>query len=457
MNELEKLFATKKTENGDEAYNTTGNNLLDILFMTSYFEKHLDEVKIGEGIKEGLFSMFIRDPRYGLGRRDLGRELMKQANILPEYVVLAGRYDDLWHNPTTLNLSHLANELYKGNELAKKWMPRLTTKDRKIAKALCKEWHLTEKEYRKLIKCESTVEYKLSYAQKKDGTPLNELFKEGNYEHPLVDTINFEQVPSLAMVKYFSAFARREDTKERFQAYLDSVKKGEKKLNISTTNVYDIYKNRDKIDADLFFDKLEKIEINCIPILDTSGSMFDSNDSIGKAMSIAHYLSKCSTYCNGQLIGFSSRPHLMTITEKNNTGSGWYSRSFGNSNKYSRELNSMYTGDCANTDFGKVMKLLEGLNELPQYLVVLSDMEFDFGSCQSKKQLQQLWEEKGYTTKIIWWNFNSRNKTAPELDEMGNIFISGYSPMMLKYLESGFDGDKFLDKLLSEYSKNIDN
>lgn len=457
MNSLERIFATKQTENGDVSYNTTGNKLLDILFMTSFFEKNLGEVKIGESDKEKLFSMFIRDPRHGLGCRDLGRELMKQSNVSAANIVKAGRYDDLWHIPTTENLGHLQLALMDNNQLAKKWMPRLVSKDRAIAKAICKEWGITEQRYRKLIKCDSTVEYKLSYAEKLEGTPLNELFKEGTYKHPLVDSIKFEQVPSLAMVKYFSAFARREDTKERFQAYLDSVKKGEKKLNISTTNVYDIYKNREKIDADLFFDKLEKIKISCIPILDTSGSMFDSNDSIGKAMSIAHYLSKCSTYCNGQLIGFSHNPHLMTIKEEAPSRNYWGYGNFGTSNKYSRELNSMYTGDVADTDFGKVMRLLEGLNELPEYLVVLSDMEFNQGSAQSKEQLQRLWEEKGYTTKIVWWNFNSRNKTVPELDEMGNIFISGYSPMMLKYLETGFDGEQFLDKLLTEYSKNIDN
>ena len=59
MNALEQLFAEKRTENGDKSYNTTGNNLLDILFMTAYFEKHLDEVHIGTSEKEKLFSMFI--------------------------------------------------------------------------------------------------------------------------------------------------------------------------------------------------------------------------------------------------------------------------------------------------------------------------------------------------------------------------------------------------------------
>ena len=442
MNALEKVFAKKITENGDISYNTTGNKLLDILFMTSYFEKHLDEVHIGNSDKEKLFSMFIRDPRYGIGRRDLGRKLLGLSEVSADAIVKCGRYDDLLLTGTDdiEQLYNYVDYMYKkaleGNELAKKWFPRLTSTNRELAKALCQYLKLSEKEYRKLIKVETT-EKKLTERR--------------------TNEIDFEKVPSLAMVKYFSRFANGEDTKKRFEKYLESVKKGEKKLNISTTNVYDIYRNRDKIDADLFFDKLEKIKINCIPILDTSASMWDSNDSIGKAISIAHYLSKCSTYCNGQLISFSRNPKLITIKEKKTYGDYYYGGNFGNSNKYSRELNSMYTGDVANTDFGKVMKLLEDLEELPEYLVVLSDMEFDIGSNQSKKELQKLWKEKGYTTKIVWWNFNSRNKTVPELDEMGNIFISGYSPMLLKYLESGFDGEKFLNKLLDEYSKKVNN
>lgn len=292
MNDLERLFAEKQTENGDATYNTTGNKLLDILFMTSYYEKHLDEVTIGNNAKEKLFAMFIRDPRYGLGRRDLGRELMLQAEISPEDVVLAGRFDDLLVNNIREDyLEFIVNECKKGNELAKKWMPRLTGKDAKKAKFICRHFNIKEKDYRKMIKCDTT-ERKLSEKR--------------------IDDIDFEHVPSLAMVKYYKRFMQE----ERFQEYISQVKQGSKKLNISTTTVYDIYRNRDNIDADLFFDKIEKIKINCIPVLDTSGSMFDTNDSIGKAMSIAHYLAKCSTYCNNQVVSFSSNPRLIKIVEK---------------------------------------------------------------------------------------------------------------------------------------------
>lgn len=434
MNELEKLFAKKRTENGDISYTTTSNNLLDILFMTAYFETHLNEVKIGQSDKEKLFAMFIRDPRFGLGRRDLGRELMKQSNVNAENIVKAGRFDDLFFLPTNENLEYLMKEVRNGNVLAKKWMPRLTSKNKAVAKAICRMFDLSEKQYRKLIKVR-TVEALLS-AKK-------------------INEIDFEKVPSLAMVKYYNCFMKE----ERFRKYIDSVKKGEKKLNISTTTVYDIYKNRNNIDAQLFFDKLEKISINCVPILDTSGSMQDMNDSIGKATSIAHYLAKCSTFAKDYVVSFSSHPQLIHMGY-NREGDYWHNHSnfeYDNTqSQYINEVNSLYTGDWSNTDFGAVMELFRDMQEVPKYLVVLSDMEFDEGSTMSKDETMSLFRQKGYNTKIIWWNFNARNTTVPEMDGYGNIYISGYSPYLLKFLESGFNGQKFLDKLLEEYKIQLE-
>ena len=442
MNIVQAIKRVKRTENGDISFTTTGNKYLDILFQTEYFTKHLDETpKLKDSEYDKLFSMFIRDPRFGIGKRDLGRVLMADTNLSPEKVVLAGRFDDLLANATDENINYLINEVKNGNELAKKWMPRLKNKDKLLAKALCRYLKISEKEYRKMIKCESTTEYKLSYFEESDNTPLDTLFKSKNIIHPLVDTINFEQVPSLAMIKYYNVFSTREDLKDRFAEYLESVKKGKKKLNTKVTNVYDIYKNRNTIDADLFFEQIPKISINCIPVLDTSGSMYwGDNDAAGKANAIAHYLAKCSTYCPNQVVSFSSNPKLITLK----------------GNNYNEEIKSMYTGDCSNTDLKKVMNLFKKLEEKPEYLVILSDMEFDEGSSTSKNRLMKYWKEQGYNTKIVWWNFNNRHKTVPEIDEYGNIYMSGYSPQLLQFLESNFNGEKFLNNLLKNYKLNID-
>lgn len=453
MNELEKIFNEKLTENGDKSYKSTGNNLTDLFFMTPYFEKHLSEATIGTSEREKVFSMFVRDPRFGLGRRDLGRRLMALSGVSTNNIIKAGRYDDLWHIPTASNIEAFKSELLNKNELAKKWAPRLTGKDKRIAKALCKMWNISEKEYRALIKTDKTTEYKLSYAVQKEGTPLNDLFNQGNYEHPLVETINFEQVPSLAMTKYLHAFSTREDIKPRFDEYIQKVKEDKAKVNTSTANVYDGYKTavrgtsseaKEVIANKIVDNATIGVEMNAICIVDTSGSMgwggYNSDSLLGRAYSIAYGIATKSTYAPNQVISFSSRPQLMTI--KGNT--------------LKEKYQSMYTGDCSNTDFGRVMELLRGLKKYPEYLVVLSDMEFDRGSNQSKEQTMRIFKEHGAETKIIWWNLNDRNKTVPEFDEYGNIYLSGYNMQILKLLENKFDMTTYIDKILKDYMEKID-
>ena len=117
----------------------------------------------------------------------------------------------------------------------------------------------------------------------------------------------------------------------------------------------------------------------------------------------------------------------------------------------------MYTGDCSNTDFGAVCAKLKELDSknAPDWIVVLSDMEFDSGSNQSKEDMMNIFKQNGMHTKLVWWNFNAHNTTSPETDKYGNIFMSGYSPMLLKFLNVGFDGQKFLNTLIEEYSHAI--
>lgn len=433
---LEEVFSLKTTENGDLSFNKVSfnNHLLDILFTTEYLQKHLNEVQIGTSDKEKLFSMFVRDPRYGLGRRDLGRVLMAMSEVEIPDIVLAGRYDDLMFCKSAEEIApYLKEQIIAGNELAKKWMPRYSSKNVNFARKFATLFGMNKQQYGHFIKA-NTVEQKLSRHK--------------------TDEIEFDKIPSLALLKYYKRFQNGEDTKVKFAKYLEDVKAGKKELKVSTTTVYDIYRNRTKIDTDLFFSKIEKIAINCIPIVDTSGSMWDSNDSIGKALAIGHYLAKCSTYAPNKVISFSSHPQLITLGQTPQRISYHLYEEDYNS-QYWKEICSMYTGDCTNTDFGAVMRLLSNLTEMPEYLVVLSDMEFERGSYQSKVELQNLWKQNGYTTKIVWWNLNSRNVTCPEMDNMGNIFLSGYNPMLLQYLKAGFDGAKFLDVLLKEYANNI--
>lgn len=448
--DLKTLFGSniKLTENGDISFKMPStNNFINILFLTEYFQNHLSQVpSIGEDEKAQLFAMMIRDPRFGLGRRDLGRYLMGMTKCSIEQIMKAGRADDLLFTCTNSFsakdlLDYLKAEIEKGNELVKKWMPRYSSKNIAIARKIAKDWGMNKQQYGKFIKC-NTTEQKLS--RKK------------------FDEIEFEHTPSLAMLKYAKCFNTRPELKERYHQYLEDVKAGKKDLKVATTSVYDIYRNKAVIDADIFFEKIEKISIDCIPIVDTSGSMCNTNDSIGKALAIGHYLAKCSSTFKDKVITFSSHPIMINLGEtKPYYRSGYYFYETGieaTRSVYEKEISSMITGDYTNTDFGAVMNLLSTVDSgvMPKWLVVLSDMEFDVGSYTSKAQTMALFKKRGYSTRIIWWNLNSRNTTAPEMDVDGNIFISGYNPMLLKYLKAGFNQEMFLENLLDEYKKNIE-
>lgn len=435
MRELQKIFAKKKTENGDDSYKTTGNKMIDLLFMTQYFRNHLNHAHIGDSEKEKLFAKFIRDPRYGIGERDLGRVLMAQANISPMEVLECGRADDLIYmsieSGDNKYINHFIELLKNGDYHMKKWSPRLTSgnKSKQIAKFIRKQLKLTEKEYRQLIKCDTT-EMRVCHH-----TPVKD----------------YSQVPSLAFLKHKNTFLKQDE--ERFKKFMEEVNNGTKKIKTSTTTPYDVFKKcvknnyygeiRVDKDANVLFNSLPQINVGSIlPIIDNSASMYDECDSQGKAKAIGHYVAKNSTYMPNYVVSFSSNPKLLKL---------------GNTYDEDMKILTSYD-DCSNTDFGRVMNLLGQLEEdVPDYLLVLSDMEFDIGSSVSKTKTMKKFKEKGIKTRIIWWNFNTRNTTSPEMDYEGNIFISGYSPQLLKFLESGFNAEQFLDKLLEEYQNKIAN
>ena len=133
MTELDDLFAKrnceKLTENGDLAYSraSISDPLIDLLFMSAYYEKHRGQARIGNSERDKWFAQFMRDPRYGIGRRDFGRELMQLSGCSLREIVRAGRFDDLFDGNKTITkrvADFLRKEIESGNELAKKWMPR---------------------------------------------------------------------------------------------------------------------------------------------------------------------------------------------------------------------------------------------------------------------------------------------------------------------------------------------
>lgn len=433
MNHLEKLFEnTKYTENGDLAYKSSTNPLVDILFTTPYLEKNLNEVSIGTDTIDKVFAMFVRDPRHGLGRRDLGRELMKQAGVSVEDVITAGRFDDLYTIFGIEGLDIVLAEAEAGNHLAKKWLPRYTSgkKAKALSIQLMNRHGLSVREYQQIIKTD-TVETLLNAHTKN-------VFGENTYHRR--SEIDFEKVPSLARIKWSKKFREI----PHYEDYMNKVVSGEAKMNFSVGTVYDVYKALEEakispVEGDMAWKQLDKVKINAIPIVDTSGSMY-TEDARGKALSVGTAIAQGSTYVKDQFITFSRSPELVKL----------------HGNTIGEVFRNMWGADWGmNTDLGKVFDLLSELEEFPEYLVILSDMEFDVGSTNSKDQLMSSLKNRGINTKIVWWNFNTRSQTFPETDKYGNIFMSGYSPQMLNLLENGFDSEAFLMALLQDYLEKI--
>lgn len=176
-----------------------------------------------------------------------------------------------------------------------------------------------------------------------------------------------------------------------------------------------------------------------IPIIDGSGSMFDRFDSIGKARSIGHYVARHSEYLRNHFIVFSDDSRIMKLTKDEDFS-------------YVRDMAIIESfGDCTCTNFEAVLRNLNNVTtDLPDYVLVLSDMQFDDSYDRNATHLDTL-NQKG--VKMIWWNLSVDNVTLPTVSKDGNVFVSGYSPQILSMLSGEFDAESYVTKLIEDYKK----
>lgn len=440
---LKQAFNKTKNENGDIAYNSSLNKYIDLIFKLVQYRKDPSLINItlnSNSEYDKWIARVIRDCRYGFGEREVGRVLLEQIGEIPINVFNVGRADDIFELGYRLVKSrkdlkggeywqYLYEKLNstKKNDIenfnVRKWMPRERGGNKEKVKTFRKVFELTPKQYRKLISNTDTVEAILS---------------SGNVVE------KYENVPSLAMLKHFNSFLRTD--KQNFENYLESVNNGTKKMNTGTLTPYDIALKYEKgelsgNDCDLIFKQLSKVDFGkIIPIVDNSGSMYYDENSYLKARAIGHFVAKNSSYMNNHIITFSSKPKLLEL-----------------GNNYSSDMKILNSfNDITRTNFGKVMELLSKITEdLPDYLLVLSDMQFDSGSSNSKDEAMRILQKRNPNLRIIWWNFNKNKSTFPETDKYGNIFLGGYNPLLLKFLEVGFNGQELIDNIVNEYKEKM--
>ena len=353
--------------------------------------------------------------------------------ILP-FISELGRYDYILegintniHNEViSLIKNQLLIDINSDNpSLLAKWLPshRTHNSNNKIAKIIMKELNMNEKEYRKTLSKIRTV--------------IN--IVEKNLTEKKYKNIDFNKVPSKAMLKYNNVFLK--NMKDEFEKYKEEVKKGNSKINTEGLFAYEIIKkvlsNSDDSLCDIMWNKQKDVlngcNTNVLVMADTSGSMTCFNSipfytSIGLALYTAE---RNNGFFKNHFLTFSSEPQLYKIK--------------GNTLK-EKVLNIKPYVD--NTDIDKAFELILNTaiennlkqNDLPSHLLIISDMEFDKGVYSKEGTNFKGWKksflENGYNLpNIIFWNVAGSTKGLPVTVFDNDVsMISGFSTNILNNL-----------------------
>ena len=472
--------STKRTENGAFAYDSTAQGaLLDLFSQIGALRPRTEreiESKFAAAFREDKLLatkmlFYAGDIRQGgLGERRTFRiclrwladnhpeivnkniELIPYFNRFDSWFVLCGTKCEklMWENVAkTLASDMKAYNASVGNKhvpisLLAKWMPSENTsseKTRQMAVKAQRALQLTPRKYRKMLS-----------ALRKHINVTERLMSAGEWAK-----IDYAKVPSYAMHNYGSAFAKHDY--ERFNAYLQSVKKGEVKINASVLFPYDLvekYMNTREMGTyygDCFVARNENAvveaqwkampnyltkPVNAVVMADVSGSM--RGRPMATSIGLATYFAQHNTgHYHNQYLTFTSEPAFINIREGASplecvkkvaeAGVG-----------YSTNLEKAFLAILETAVNYRVPK-----NEMPKALVVISDMEIDKYMRPGRhwdflNMMRHRFANYGYALpRIILWNVNARKDTVLSQSE-DVIFISGQSASSFKSLCQNLDG-----------------
>jgi hypothetical protein len=448
--------ADARTENGMTTNSTTLNMCVDLFFTIGAMRGQDKQRLINTFVKAYAESpltatkliFWARDVRGGAGERQIFRDLItylansKYSDVLAKNLSLIseyGRWDDLLiliGTPLEKEaLDLIATALKDGNGLCAKWMPRPSTKNRekkRWSNAVRKHLDMTPKDFRKML-VEHTNVVETLMCSKEFGA------------------IEYSKIPSKAMSDYMKAFGRNDY--ERFTSYLNSVDKGETKINAGAVYPYDIVKNMqygNAKGADTQWNALPNyMEGNAerlLPMVDVSGSMGSAAGGnanvtcMSVAVSLGLYISERNEGAfKDAFITFTSRPTLQYLK--------------GTLSERYRQLQGP-VGYDTNLEAAFKMLLDKAVassvpaEEMPTMILVLSDMEFNNPSVRgmetatAQEMIRTMYKNAGYEMpKLVYWNIQSRNgnNNPVKFDESGTALVSGFSPALLTNLLGGKD------------------
>lgn len=448
--------ADARTENGMATHSTTLNMCVDLFFtigaMRGQDKQRLINTFVKAYAEDPLTAtkllFWARDVRGGAGERQIFRDLItylansKNSDVLRKNLSLIseyGRWDDLLPLIGTKlekdALDLIAKALNDGDGLAAKWMPRPSVKNRekkRWANAIRKHMDMTPKAFRKMLVEHTNVVENLMCSKE-------------------FGAINYAKIPSKAMSDYMKAFGRNDY--ERFTAYLNSVDKGEAKINAGAVYPYDICKNMrfgNANGADTQWNALPNyMEGNAerlLPMVDVSESMSHAAGGNGNvscmdvAISLGLYISERNEGAfKDAFVTFTSSPTLQYL--KGSLSNRY--RQMTGPKGYDTNLEAAFK-----MVLNKAVENKVPADEMPTMILVLSDMEFNnscvkgMKSTTAQEMIKELYRQAGYEMpKLVYWNIQSRhgNNNPVKFDESGTALVSGFSPALLTNLLAGKD------------------
>lgn len=316
-----------------------------------------------------------------------------------------------------------------------KWLPSVNASSkatRHLAKIAFRKLHFfNEKEYRTVIH------------------QLREYLRvvENLMSHGRWGEINYEAVPSKAMLRYRNAYAKRDN--ERFREYQQKLAKGEAKINASTLYPYDLvekYTNHGWC-GQIKEDEIVEAQWKALPnyltkpknilvMADVSGSM--SGRPMDTSVGLAIYFAERNQgdYHNLYMT-FTNKPHYVQIKEEATLA---------------QKVHQVMATDVGyNTNLEKAFETIlktavtrnVSSENMPEALVVISDMEIDnymrWYGVDFVDEMKKRFEARGYQfPKLILWNVEARKDTFLTQSQ-DVIMISGHSPSQFKALINCLD------------------
>ena len=437
-----------RTENGMKARQSTANALTDLFFKIGAMRGQnvipaWTAARVQDAGLAARIALWARDIRGGAGERKIFRDILVdlantdqiRASDVMRKVPELGRWDDLLvlvGTPMEEQAFFMIQCALEDNMgLCAKWMPRQGPVAAKLRNYL--GW--TPKFYRKrLVELTKVVETQMCA---KDW-----------------DNINFNHVPSVASARYKKAFSRHTEKYKEWAAALvskDPEVAKEVKVNAGAVYPYDVLKgmighyrsnyNQDNLNHILAqWEALPNYvgDANVLPIVDVSGSMtspaggYNSKSGVtclDVSVSLGLYLAdKNKGKFKDTFLTFSGKPELLHLEgnildkAKQMVDSKW-------------EMNTNL-----HAAIEKILQVaIEGnvpQEEMPQTLLILSDMQFDQCARYDDTAMQMIarkYADAGYSMpNIVFWNLSAHDNVPAKFNDNGVALVSGFSPAIVK-------------------------